>query len=163
MLPKKEVKRKATKDDKPAKKSKPEKPVGKSKSESSAKQSKSKKADATLKTGTYLGTNGTYVYDGTVLFEDEEVGQRDGYAETIPKKNSDGVLLFSDSKEFRPNMTPKEVLQAGSFGGTYFRPIKSSVTGLKYNKIWNELPQNWLEGKLLKLRICLNTFRAYKT
>merc|ERR1711935_726848 len=90
MPPKKEVKRKATKDDKPAKKSKPEKPVGKSKSESSAKQSKSKKADATLKTGTYLGTNGTYVYDGTVLFEDEEVGQRDGYAETIPKKNSDG-------------------------------------------------------------------------
>merc|ERR1712156_1115090 len=30
-------------------------------------------------------------------------------------------------KEFRPNMTPKEVLQAGSFGGTFFRPIKSSV------------------------------------
>ena len=145
----KEIKRKATKDDKPAKKSKPEKPAGKSKSESSAKQSKSKKADSTLKTGTYLGTNGTYVYDGTVLFEDEKVGQRDGYAEAIPKKNSDGVLLFSDAKEFRPNMTPKEVLQAGSFGGTYFRPIKSSVTGLKYNKMWNELPQNWLEGKLL--------------
>ena len=156
MPPKKEIKRKATKDDKPAKKSKPEKPAGKSKSESSAKpstsgakQSKSKKADSTLKTGTYVGTNGTYVYDGTVLIEDEKVRQRDGYPESIPKKNSDGVLLFSDAKEFRPNMTPKEVLQAGSFGGTYFRPIKSSVTGLKYNKMWNELPQNWLEGKLL--------------
>jgi len=160
MPPKKEVKRKATKDDKPAKKSKPEKPAGKSKSESSAKQSKSKKADATLKTGTYLGTNGTYVYDGTVLFEDEEVGQRDGYAETIPKKNSDGVLLFSDSKEFRPNMTPKEVLQAGSFGGTYFRPIKSSVTGLKYNKMWNELPQNWLEGLNIKKMIS-NDYKNY--
>ena len=72
--------------------------------------------------------------------------ERDGYPEKIPKKNSDGVLLFSDAKEFRPNLTPKEVLQAGSFGGTYFRPIKSSVTGLKYNKMWNELPQNWLEG-----------------
>jgi hypothetical protein len=46
-------------------------------------------------------------------------------------------------------MTPKEVLQAGSFGGTYFRPIKSSVTNLKYNKMWDELPQNWLEGKNL--------------
>ena len=45
-------------------------------------------------------------------------------------------------------MTPKEVLQAGSFGGTYFRPIKSSVTNLKYNKMWEELPQNWLEGNI---------------
>ena len=43
-------------------------------------------------------------------------------------------------------MTPKEVLQAGSFGGTYFRPIKSSVTNWKYDKMWLELPQNWLEG-----------------
>merc|ERR1711973_969374 len=81
-----------------------------------------------------------------ILSEDEAVRKRDGYTERIPKRNSDGVLIFPDEKEFRPNMTPKEVLQAGSFGGTYFRPIKSSVTGLKYNKMWNELPQNWLEG-----------------
>ena len=58
------------------------------------------------------------------------------------------LFVFSDQEEFRPNMTPKEVLQAGSFGGTYFRPIKSSVTNLKYNKMWDELPQNWLEGKV---------------
>merc|ERR1711971_1116574 len=174
MPPKKEIKRKATKDDKPAKKSKPEKPAGKSKSESSAKpstsgakQSKSKKADSTFKKGTYVGTNGTYVYDGTVLLEDEKVRQRDEYPEPIPKKNSDGVLLFSDAKEFRPNMTPKEVLQAGSFGGTYFRPIKSSVTGLKYNKMWNELPQNWLEGLNIKRMVSsthydekVNTYKA---
>jgi hypothetical protein len=37
--------------------------------------------------------------------------------------------VFEDCPELRPNMTPKEVLQAGSFGGTYFRPIKSGVTG----------------------------------
>ena len=47
----------------------------------------------------------------------------------VPSKNSRGELVFDDCPEFRPNMSPKEVLQAGSFGGTYFRPIKSSVTG----------------------------------
>ena len=40
-----------------------------------------------------------------------------------------------------------EVLQAGSFGGTYFRPIYSSVTKVKYGKeVWQELPSDWLEG-----------------
>ena len=31
-------------------------------------------------------------------------------------------------KEFKPNKTPKQVLREGSFGGTYFRPIYSSIT-----------------------------------
>ena len=34
--------------------------------------------------------------------------------------------------DFRPNLSPKEVLQQGSFGGTYFRPIYSSVTKQKW-------------------------------
>ena len=78
--------------------------------------------------------------------------------ESIPRKNSDGVLIFKDQKEFRPNMTPKEVLQAGSFGGTYFRPIKSSVTGLKYNKMWEELPQNWLENLNIKKMVASTNY-----
>merc|ERR1712020_59191 len=76
----KSSKRKAPKDEKPVKKSK----VGKSESDG-------------LKKGTYIVTNGTYVYDGTILFEDEKVKERDGYSEKIPKKNSDGVLLSSDA------------------------------------------------------------------
>jgi len=119
----------------------------------SSSSTKSNKMDTTAKSSkssSNVDLNGTYVYDGSVLDQDEEVRKRDGYTEAIPKKNSDGVLIFKDEKEFRPNMTPKEVLQAGSFGGTYFRPIKSSVTGLKYNKMWNELPQNWLENLNIK-------------
>lgn len=49
------------------------------------------------------------------------------------KRDKHGKLVFPDNPHFKPNLTPKEVLQAGSFGGTYYRPIKSSVTGRKYN------------------------------
>merc|ERR1712037_344098 len=77
--------------------------------------------------GTYKGNNGFYEYDGSVLFEDEQCRKRDGFTEKLPKRNTDGVtLIFPDQEEFRP--------------------IKSSVTNLKYNKMWDELPQNWIEG-----------------
>jgi hypothetical protein len=46
-----------------------------------------------------------------------------------PKKNAKGDLVFIDHPNFKPNLTPKEILQMGSFGGTYFRPIHSKVTG----------------------------------
>ena len=101
-----------------------------------------------FKKGTWVGgKDGRYDYDGTVLTSDDDVRKRDGYKEPMPKRDrKTGVLLFHDAKDFRPNLTPKEILQAGSFGGTYYRPINSSVTGLRYDKIWLELPQNWLQG-----------------
>merc|ERR1711997_93735 len=138
-------------------------------SDAKEKSSSPKSGEKTEKAtkGTYKSSNGFYEYDGTILFEDEAVRKRDGFTERLPKRNSDGVLIFSDEEEFRPNMTPKEVLQAGSFGGTYFRPIKSSVTGLKYNKMWDELPQNWLEGLNIKRMVSstnyddkVNTYKA---
>ena len=56
-------------------------------------------------------------------------------------------LKFDDFPEFRPNLSPKQILQLGSFGGTYFRPIKSVVTGKTYgDEVWKELPADWLEG-----------------
>jgi len=138
---------------------------------SEAKKAKGEKLIAHSSTkpnkGTPPGTEGVYVYDGVIFSEDEEVRKRDKCTEPIPKRNSDGVLIFPDAKEFHPNMTPKEVLQAGSFGGTYFRPITSSVTGLKYNKMWNELPQNWLDGLKISKKISscaydqtVNTYQA---
>lgn len=42
------------------------------------------------------------------------------------------VVLFPEFKDFRPNKTPKQVFNAGAFGGTYYRPIDSSITNKSY-------------------------------
>tara|TARA_Y100000814_G_C12323572_1_gene399046 strand:+ start:333 stop:860 length:528 start_codon:yes stop_codon:yes gene_type:complete len=55
---------------------------------------------------------------------------------------------FKDYPDFKPNLTPKEVFKMGSFGGTYFRPIKSSVTGKSYKSenVIKEYPKSWFTG-----------------
>ncbi|KAK3097324.1 hypothetical protein FSP39_008631 [Pinctada imbricata] len=76
-----------------------------------------------------------------------------------PTKNAKGELVFDDYPEFRPNMTPKEVLHAGSFGGTYFRPIRSSVTGKSYkDEAYKELPEDWLKGLSIKKQVACSTY-----
>ena len=40
-------------------------------------------------------------------------------------KNQSDKLIFDDYPEFTPNLTPKQMFELGSFGGTYWRPIKS--------------------------------------
>lgn len=69
-------------------------------------------------------------------------------------RDKNGVLIFSEHPEFKPNMTPKEVLQAGSFGGTYFRPIDSGVTKQSYGEeVWKELPEDWIAGLDVKKHV----------
>lgn len=50
----------------------------------------------------------------------EEVGEP-------PKRSNHGTLSFSGYPQFRPNKTPRDIIEAGSFGGGYYRKIKSSV------------------------------------
>ncbi|CAE7652687.1 unnamed protein product, partial [Symbiodinium microadriaticum] len=77
-----------------------------------------------------------------------------------PRRNSDGEYIFSDYPSFRPNMSPEEVLRAGSFGGTYFRPIYSSVTHKQYkDEAWKELPSPWLEGIDIKTLVTSKIYR----
>ena len=38
----------------------------------------------------------------------------------LPTRDEDGNLFFEDEPSFTPNMTPEEILRAGSFGGTAF-------------------------------------------
>ena len=41
----------------------------------------------------------------------------------------------------------------GSFGGTYFRPIFSSVTEKVYRDAYKEFPEDWFEGLNIKKQI----------
>ena len=81
----------------------------------------------------------------------------------LPTRKKNGELTFQDRPDFQPNLTPKEVLQMGSFGGTYFRPIYSSVTKQKYGKeVWQELPTNWLEGLDVRTRVASSLYDTTK-
>ncbi|CAM9649710.1 unnamed protein product [Ectocarpus sp. 12 AP-2014] len=75
-----------------------------------------------------------------------------------PKRNQKGELVFPDFPKFRPNLSPKQVLRMGSFGGTYFRPIKSSVTGKTYRDQWKEFPADWFEGLNVKRQVASPTY-----
>lgn len=68
--------------------------------------------------------------------------------EPEPKRDKDGTLCFPDHPEFRPNLTPEQVLRAGAFGGTYFRNITSAVTGVSYTgcDVIKEFPTSWFHG-----------------
>lgn len=74
-------------------------------------------------------------------------------ANDIPIKNSNGQLVFPDFPDFKPNLTPKEILLLGSFGGTYFRPIYSSITQESYKDQWKEFPKDWFEGLDIKKQV----------
>ena len=63
----------------------------------------------------------------------------------IPKR-SGGHLVFPDFPEFKPNLPPKQILQMGSFGGTYFRPIDSTITNRHHANVHKEFPKSWFEG-----------------
>jgi hypothetical protein len=79
----------------------------------------------------------------------------------LPKRNEHNEWCFSDFPEFRPNLSPMEVLQMGSFGGTYFRPIKSGCTGLAYGKeVWQELPEDWLKGLNISKQVANPVYSA---
>eukprot|EP00752_Nemacystus_decipiens_P010331 g9203.t1 len=75
-----------------------------------------------------------------------------------PKRNKAGQLVFPDFPKFRPNLSPKQIIRMGSFGGTYFRPIKSSVTGKSYRDVWKEFPDDWFEGLNIKTQVANPTY-----
>ena len=58
------------------------------------------------------------------------------------------MKTFKDYPEFKPNLSPVQILKMGSFGGTYFIPIYSSVTKKHYKSedVIKEYPKSWFKG-----------------
>lgn len=91
----------------------------------------------------------------------------------LPKRDTkSGALTFQQGedddelkkvlKDFHPNRTPEEVLRAGSFGGTYFRPITSAVTNVRYNAkdvLKDTVEPSWIKGLDQKTLLTSSTYR----
>ena len=56
------------------------------------------------------------------------------------------ILDFSDYPDFKPNLTPEQIFRLGSFGGTYWRPIKSSVINKNLKNEHLKFPKKWWLG-----------------
>ena len=63
-----------------------------------------------------------------------------------PKRRSDKSFIFKDYDDFRPNLSPREVFLRGSFGGTYYRPIKSMFFKAKLRDKHLVYPKSWWKG-----------------
>ena len=59
------------------------------------------------------------------------------------KRNSKNEIIFEDYPEFKPNLSPQEIFELGSFGGTYWRPIYSSITNKNYKNKHFKYPKSW--------------------
>ena len=60
------------------------------------------------------------------------------------KKN--GVYIFEDYPDFIPNLSPRDMFKLGSFGGTYWRPIKSKFYDTKLRNAHKKYPNSWWAG-----------------
>lgn len=64
-----------------------------------------------------------------------------------PRRDLEGKFVFKDFADFRPNLSPEEILRLGSFGGGYYRDIYSSVIRESLSGVWkDDLPKAWLKG-----------------
>ena len=84
-----------------------------------------------------------------------------------PKKNNKGEIQFTDYPDFKPNLTPKEIFELGSFGGTYWRPIYSTVNKKEYKdrhkkfaKWWKNIPDEHLTKSFDEYDKSINKYKV---
>lgn len=54
------------------------------------------------------------------------------WSEQYATSSHGGQIIDPLYPQFKPDYTPREIILQGAFGGTYYRPIHSSVTGKNY-------------------------------
>lgn len=100
-------------------------------------------------------------YSPEVLSKIKKV--RVGKMANLPKRRSDGSLIFTDYDNFRPNLTPGEIFEAGAFGGTYWRPISSGVTHKKYTGVHKKYTNfSGISEEKLSSPVCNPAINKYK-
>ncbi|GAA5836549.1 hypothetical protein JCM9279_000421 [Rhodotorula babjevae] len=78
-------------------------------------------------------------------------GQQD-YTMTCPlpwRDSKTREFHFDDYPDFRPNMSPEEIIRQGSFDGGFFRPVKSQKSGRELHEDWSDFPKvasQWYDG-----------------
>ena len=65
----------------------------------------------------------------------------------VPRHSTKGYLVFEDRPDFKPNLTPAQVIAAGSWGGGYFHP-RGGRPGIRGPCAIdpNEFPKDWFDG-----------------
>jgi hypothetical protein len=63
---------------------------------------------------------------------------------TVKKRS--GKIYFDDYPDFRPNLSPRQMFKLGSFGGTYWRPIKSKFSNNTLKNKHKKYPSSWWSG-----------------
>ena len=85
----------------------------------------------------------------------------------LSRRKTDNSFIFKDHPEFKPNLSPKEIFQAGAFGGTYFRPIYSNITNKNYKNMHKKyIKYGWFENLDIPLMVtnnmCTPNINKYK-
>ncbi len=84
------------------------------------------------------------------------------------KNKSNSSIKFKNHPEFRPNITPRQIFELGSFGGTYWRPIYSDVTKKQYKNVHHQnypklcsgIPENKLSRNWDDYDIDINKYKV---
>ena len=77
----------------------------------------------------------------------------------LSRRKTDNSFIFKDHPEFKPNLSPKEIFQAGAFGGTYFEPIYSNITNKNYKNILKKyIKYGWFENLDIPLMVTNNMY-----
>ena len=64
----------------------------------------------------------------------------------MAKYSKPKTIQFKDYPDFTPNLTPRQIFEYGSFGGTYWRPITSKIVNKKLVNQHKKFPSSWWKG-----------------